>query len=320
MSIRNKFSIFMLIFVIMLNSITIPFAKNADETGEYTDEEWADLENEESFTGDEDVDDSLLENDNWDHKTWYTENWEEEGWEFPEKYVEYAWTVFGATEWTYGAFPNLNFSSFGVGLYTPSNIGEEAQANIEAFLTDYKFTNGTYTIKKKDESGKVIVDNRAYIPLVLACMDVLKGHGTSDDPYAVQAYLTGGKRLSSQYKASNSNLDINVARLVFQRLVAGERAYNSCHKNKINIYQKEQGLYITIQSVVSGSMYAKHKHGGSYCDSYSSSDASSYFSTSRRGNLGYTDFPDFAEVLLSSYECGETEDQYVMDAFGHRVL
>lgn len=301
---------FLLVFIMLLSPVQYVYAsdtgssiKSAEESGEINDEDW------------EKVKDEFSENDP-------TDGWDHETWDYEHK--ELAWAAFGGTEWTSSSFPNLNFSSYGIGTYETKNISDEVKQKVTEAVTNYKFSTGMYTIKTTNDDGTTKVDNSAYSTLVLACMDVLYTEGTGDDIYGIGPYIIHSNTgtTSSMYLSEHENCHTNVALLILRRIVSAERYYNSTHDEKVSIYSKEKpGIYVVIQSVVYNTLYAMHKDEGSdeYCAVYSEEDANNYFDYKERDRQGYKKWNNFAHEVLEGYSCGAVESAYIMDAFGGRI-
>lgn len=267
--------------------------KDAEDMQEMSDEEWDKVKDELT-----DFDDP---EDPWDHETWDAEH------------KELVWVAFCMTEWTDGSFPSLNFTEFGTSTIDVEWLNDDDIMRIGDYIKDYKYISGVYSIKNAQDGT---VDNSAYVPLVIACMDTLRGYGSGNDPYAIQHYVTGGTYLSKSYSTDSEYYERNIARLIFRTLVNAEKYYNQSHKPKsaniYNAYSEADGLLMMLQSVVLGSVYAKQSH-------YSEDTAAAYFESSKRGNYGYYQWDNFASVVLSKYHPTETENQYIMDGFGERI-
>lgn len=288
-----------LAIVVSVTSMQPVYAKkDCEEPGEYTDEEWAEIEDAQSDMMDSDIDGDS----SWDHITWDT------------KHRDLAWAVFSGTEWTGECFPSLNFSQYGTSTVDAPNMTEAEKQNVQEYIKNYKFASGTYSTKDKD-TGKI--DNSAYVNLVIAIMDTLKSKGTSDDPYAIQLYVYGGKKQYSPYTTANANYERNCAALIFSRLVNAERAYNQYHSPHANIfksYSGSEGLYMMIQGCLYGSGYSRQKN----VNAYSEENANEYYDAKRSGQ-GYTKWNDFATYVVAKYHPAENAESYIMDGFGNKI-
>lgn len=300
----KKITAFILsITMVLSSSMTVYAGKDGNASGELSDEEWEDVKDE--FT---DLDD-LGPYDDWDHVNWDYPCDNQGG-----TYKDLAWMVFTATDWNSGTFPQLNFNEYGSSTVETAYLTEEEKSVISDFVRNYKYTTGKFS---KRDAVNGTVDNSAYVPIVIACMDTLKQRGYNDDPFAIQQYVSGGTKKYTQYTTASSNYIQNVARLVYGTLIYAEQFYNQYHSpQSANIYKAyagSEGLYMMIQSVVYSSSFSKSKNG------YSESVASEWFDNSGRSAKGYSKWDDFAALVMQKYSPMETKEVYIMDGFGQRV-
>ena len=285
----------MMVSVVMITSINVSFArKNETDSSELSDEEWDKIKDE--FTDLDNLD------DDWDHVTW------------DDEHKELAWYAFAGTEWTEASFPSLNFTEFGSSTVATAYLTEEEKANIASYVKTYKSITGTFS-KKDATTGEV--DNSAYIPLVIACMDTLKSKGYGDDPYAIQQYVSGGNVRNRMYTTEVPNYEKNISLLIYRRLIYAERNYNNTHSpdyaNIYKAYTGSAGLYMMIQGVVYTESFARSLNG------YSESVAADWFNAKHRGSSGYSQWNDFATLVMGKYSPTETRNNYMMDGFGKKL-
>lgn len=272
---------------VCLSNTSLTYAKDAEESSELDDEEWEKLKDEMS-----DIDND----DDWDHETW------------DEDHRELAWTVFGFTTWNEDSFPNLNFSQFGIYEVLTSNLTDEETEKATNAIKNYRYCTGAYSVKNAKDN---LVDNSAYVPLVLISMDTLKASGSGNDVFAMKKYVSTSTMYDSE-KSPNSYVE-NTAKELLRRIIAAEKLYNAYHSDKVNIYQKtNNGLLMMLQSVIYTSSYAKS------ATPYSAESAEEYFKKSTRKD-SYKDYSEFASVSVDKYTPIESAGSYIMDGFGKRI-
>lgn len=289
---------FLLVGAFLFSTVSIAFAKDNEKSEELSDEDWEKVKDEMA---------EITDDPDWDHETW------------DEDHKEIVWTVFASTTWNEDSFPSLNFSTLdGIGSVSVSYLNEEQQNLITNTIKDYRYTTGAYS-KKTTTDSKTVVDNSAYIPLVMVAVDTLRAQGSGNDPYATSKYITKlSSGVSFSYDTSRRTEEQvlkSVALEVYRRMVNAEKIYNTKHAGSpANVYQKNNdGLLVMMQSVVYNTTYARN------VSSYSESESSSWFADSQIKKNGYSEYNNFALVATSSYDCAETLGTYIMDGFGHRI-